>query len=243
MRASDQPAAAGKSRNVRSLGTTPRASLSTRSGPAMRAASARMVATARIGTQRGVGRDSVMIRPSVAGRRGRRSLCVGDERRTPRGNLACRRAAEQAEKASETRSGPRNFPFPKHGRHGAAIRGPYRFQANGEEGTKRAVPHPRRGADSPPAVRAPPRRPARAPERHGPRGSPGEDSPARAAEMLFRIHLTYPGFYARARRQFGSWQGAVLAAGVSYQEIVVRARSRSLSTRSQRRRRVRGASG
>jgi len=57
-------------------------------------------------------------------------------------------------------------------------------------------------------------------------------------ETLFRIHLTYHGFYARARRQFGSWQGAVLAAGVSYQEIVVRARSRSLNTRSQRRRRV-----
>jgi len=48
---------------------------------------------------------------------------------------------------------------------------------------------------------------------------------------LFRVHHVEPGLYARARRQFGSWAGAVRAAGLDYSQALESARRRSLETR------------
>lgn len=48
---------------------------------------------------------------------------------------------------------------------------------------------------------------------------------------LFRIHLSQPGLYARARRQFGSWARALAAAGVDHTRALAEARRRSLDTR------------
>jgi hypothetical protein len=48
---------------------------------------------------------------------------------------------------------------------------------------------------------------------------------------LFRVHRTHSGLYARARRQFGSWSRAVRAAGLSYEDALETARSRSRETR------------
>jgi hypothetical protein len=53
---------------------------------------------------------------------------------------------------------------------------------------------------------------------------------------LYRVHRQHGGLYARARRQFGSWSGAVKAAGVDYSESLERARRRSIETRRKRRR-------
>ena len=53
---------------------------------------------------------------------------------------------------------------------------------------------------------------------------------------LYRIHRTHSSLYARARRQFGSWEGAVKAAGLDYREVVTVARRRSLETRRRLRR-------
>lgn len=52
---------------------------------------------------------------------------------------------------------------------------------------------------------------------------------------LFRVHHQDTGLYARARRQFGSWEAAVRAAGVDYGTAVETARRRSLETRRTRR--------
>ncbi len=54
---------------------------------------------------------------------------------------------------------------------------------------------------------------------------------------LFRIHHTHGDLYARARRQFGSWQAAVRAAGCDYATAIERARRRSLDKRRAIRRR------
>ena len=54
---------------------------------------------------------------------------------------------------------------------------------------------------------------------------------------LFRIHLTSPGLYARARRLFGSWSAAVRSAGIDYELSQGLARARSLQTRRRNRRR------
>jgi hypothetical protein len=54
------------------------------------------------------------------------------------------------------------------------------------------------------------------------------------AGNLFRVHHVEPGLYARARRQFGSWAGAVRAAGVDYSQALESARQRALQTRRQR---------
>ena len=59
---------------------------------------------------------------------------------------------------------------------------------------------------------------------------------------LYRVHRTHSGLYARARRQFGSWAGAVLAAGLDYGHAVTAARRRSVETRRRlRRQRMRAA--
>jgi len=54
---------------------------------------------------------------------------------------------------------------------------------------------------------------------------------------LFRVHRTHGDLYARARRQFGSWQAAVRAAGCDYTTAIERARRRSLEKRRAIRRR------
>ncbi|HET9253019.1 MAG TPA: hypothetical protein VFP58_12975 [Candidatus Eisenbacteria bacterium] len=57
---------------------------------------------------------------------------------------------------------------------------------------------------------------------------------------LYRVHRTHSSLYARARRQFGSWEGAVKAAGIDYREALTVARRRSLETRRRlRRQRIR----
>jgi hypothetical protein len=55
-----------------------------------------------------------------------------------------------------------------------------------------------------------------------------------ARGALFRVHRTHGRLYARARRQFGSWAGAVRAAGVDYRQAVAHARARSLESRRRR---------
>jgi hypothetical protein len=57
-------------------------------------------------------------------------------------------------------------------------------------------------------------------------------------EGLIRVHITHPALYARARRLFGSWEGAVLASGLNYTEIVAIAMRRSTLTRKRRARRT-----
>jgi len=51
------------------------------------------------------------------------------------------------------------------------------------------------------------------------------------AGQLFRVHLDQPALYARARRLWGSWAGALLAAGLDYDTIMADARRRSIETR------------
>lgn len=48
---------------------------------------------------------------------------------------------------------------------------------------------------------------------------------------LFRVHRGHPALYARARRLFGSWSGAVAAAGLDYPFALAVARERSLRNR------------
>ncbi len=50
-------------------------------------------------------------------------------------------------------------------------------------------------------------------------------------QQLFRVHRDQPGLYARARRLFGSWSAAVLAAGFDYHDAIEHARRRSMETR------------
>ena len=56
---------------------------------------------------------------------------------------------------------------------------------------------------------------------------------------LFRVHRDHPALYARARRLFGSWSGAIAAAGLDYPTILAAARRRAVARRKQRRRRIR----
>ena len=48
---------------------------------------------------------------------------------------------------------------------------------------------------------------------------------------LFRVHLDAPSLYARARRQFGTWASALVAAGVDHNAAVKAARLRSVEHR------------
>jgi hypothetical protein len=48
---------------------------------------------------------------------------------------------------------------------------------------------------------------------------------------LFRTHRSHPALYARARRLFGSWEGAVRAAGLDYAELIAIARQRASRAR------------
>ena len=72
------------------------------------------------------------------------------------------------------------------------------------------------------------------------RGRPLEMQPhevlSRIREMamrnaLFRVHLDAPSLYARARRQFGTWASALVAAGVDHAAAVGAARRRSVEHR------------
>jgi len=53
--------------------------------------------------------------------------------------------------------------------------------------------------------------------------------------QLFRVHIHRPALYARARRLFGTWAGALAAAGVDHRSTVEAARRTSLETRRTRR--------
>jgi hypothetical protein len=48
---------------------------------------------------------------------------------------------------------------------------------------------------------------------------------------LFRVHIDQPALYARARRLWGSWAGALKAAGLDYDGAMAEARRRALATR------------
>ncbi len=48
---------------------------------------------------------------------------------------------------------------------------------------------------------------------------------------LFRVHLDHPALYARARRLFGSWAGAVARAGYDHERAVHNARRRANESR------------
>ena len=54
---------------------------------------------------------------------------------------------------------------------------------------------------------------------------------ARRRPGLFRVHRERAALYARARRLFGSWEGAVRAAGLDYASAVTEARPRALEAR------------
>jgi hypothetical protein len=56
---------------------------------------------------------------------------------------------------------------------------------------------------------------------------------------LFRVHLDDPALYARARRMFGTWAGALDAAGVDHGAAVQAARQRAVEKRRGRRARPR----
>lgn len=44
---------------------------------------------------------------------------------------------------------------------------------------------------------------------------------------LFRVHREQPAFYARARRLFGSWAGALQQAGIDHHSVIETARRRA----------------
>jgi hypothetical protein len=56
-----------------------------------------------------------------------------------------------------------------------------------------------------------------------------------AAGRLVRVHLDHPALYARSRRLWGSWAGALLAAGLDPKAVLEAARRRALETRRRRR--------
>jgi hypothetical protein len=58
----------------------------------------------------------------------------------------------------------------------------------------------------------------------------------REAGGLARVHHTHPALYAQARRAFGSWRAAVLAAGLDYRHELEQNLRRGLDQRDQRRR-------
>ena len=62
---------------------------------------------------------------------------------------------------------------------------------------------------------------------------------ARHRPGLFRVHRERAALYARARRLFGSWEGAVRAAGLDYSSAVAEARRKALDARIRNRRRGR----
>ena len=52
-----------------------------------------------------------------------------------------------------------------------------------------------------------------------------------ASGLLFRVHHEAPALYARARRMFGTWAGALSAAGLDHAQALREARRRSFETR------------
>lgn len=90
-------------------------------------------------------------------------------------------------------------------------------------------------------------RAAGARRRGRPLDMPPEDVLARIRQLaaretgLFRVHLTDAPLYARARRLFGSWGGAVRAAGFDYLEVLEGSRRRAVMARRAARRSARPA--
>ena len=59
-----------------------------------------------------------------------------------------------------------------------------------------------------------------------------------ANDGLFRVHIDQPALYARARRQWGTWAGALAAAGLDYGQVMAEARRRSVESRREAHRRA-----
>jgi hypothetical protein len=57
---------------------------------------------------------------------------------------------------------------------------------------------------------------------------------------LFRVHVDHPALYARARRLFGSWAGALERAGLDHAGALTEARRRSVAARRARDPKVEG---
>jgi hypothetical protein len=53
--------------------------------------------------------------------------------------------------------------------------------------------------------------------------------------QLFRVHISKPALYARARRLWGTWGAALRAAGLDPRAILEAARQRAIETRRHRR--------
>jgi hypothetical protein len=99
-------------------------------------------------------------------------------------------------------------------------------------------PHHPAGHDSRSAAGNAPRRRGRPPVRT-PEDVLAEIRDAAQAGLLFRVHFDRPALYARARRLWGSWSGALIAAGLEPRLILGAARERANETR----RRARAAEG
>ena len=91
------------------------------------------------------------------------------------------------------------------------------------------------------------RGPALAPPSRRKRGRPLEMQPSEvlgrirelaARNALFRVHIDSPALYARARRLFGTWSRAVVAAGVDHGAAVEAARRRAVEERREGRPRL-----
>ena len=102
------------------------------------------------------------------------------------------------------------------------------------EATLLMTPGPDPGGDRP---RTPPRRPGRPLEMSAEDVLQYIQQLSRREDGLFRVHLTTPSLYSRARRLFGSWSRALRAAGVDYESLRGAAQARSLQTRRRKRRR------
>lgn len=84
------------------------------------------------------------------------------------------------------------------------------------------------------------------------RGRPALATPAEVVEQiraaqadggLFRVHISRPALYARARRIWGTWAAALAAAGIDHEDTMSDARKRSMDSRRQRRARIDGVEG
>ncbi len=175
---------------------------------------------------------------------GMQPVAIGPRAACGRGDPAVRRLRPEACRA------PVTTPLGMHLRPGRKAR-PCRWHYGGENSCHKSVTKRRRRSFAGLHLRVTPRKRAAClpramhaiptPRR---RGRPSLMPPvvvlerirrlAARSEGLFRVHRTHGDLYARARRQFGSWAAAVVAAGCDYQLAVDRARQRALENRRRR---------
>ena len=87
---------------------------------------------------------------------------------------------------------------------------------------------PQRTSEAPAVV--PPRRRGR-PPLCAPEEVLDDIRSAAKAGRLFRVHLDRPALYARARRLWGTWAGALRAAGLDPRSVFEASRQRAIETR------------